>query len=316
MGLFIININTMKQTPFQQDNLIIILISIYCFVDDFHSLILTRLQPALKQPTQKHPPAKTYNLTVTELVTLALFFQFTGHQSWKDFYKYIKTHYRQDFPELPDYGNFVTSMNALSPYAVILLNAFCSFFRQQTPALAAKFADSTKLEVCNIKREFSHQVMKEFASKSKSTMGWFYGFKLHIICNELMQILDCRITTAIVDDRRGLMLIWNYIFGLIVADAGYLGGDFQVQARVAGKDLLTGVRANMKKLMTKTQHELLKLRSVVESVFSVLKLRMGMQSTLPRSPLGYFARYMWCLAAYQLKQYFMAVPLTPVGLLA
>lgn len=304
------------KTPFQQDNLIILLIAIYCFVDDFHNLILTELRLALKRPDQSHPPAKTYNLPVTELAALALFKQFTGHQSWKDFYKYIKTHYRQDFPNLPSYRNFVAAMNALSPYAVILLNAFCAFFRQQTPDLAAKFADSTKLEACGIKREFSHQVMKEFASKSKSTMGWFYGFKLHIICNELMQILDCRITTAIIDDRKGLAMMWNYIFGLIVADAGYLGKDLQDQARLLGKDLLTGVRANMKKLMTKTQHELLKLRQVVESVFSVLKLRMGMQSSLPRSPLGYFARYVWCLAAYQLKQYFMAVSLTPNKLLA
>ena len=306
----------MKQTPFQQDNLIILLISIYCFVDDFHNLILTELRPALKRPDQSHPPVKTYNLIVTELVSLALFKQFTGHQSWKDFYKYIKTHYRQDFPNLPSYRNFVTSMNALSPYAVILLDAFCAFFRQRTPDLAAKFADSTKLEVCHIKREFSHRVMKEFASKSKSTMGWFYGFKLHVICNELMQILDCRITTAVIDDRKGLAMMWNYIFGLIVADAGYLGKDFQYQAKVLGKDLLTGVKANMKKLMTKTQHELLKLRSVVESVFSVLKLRMGIQSSLPRSPLGYFARYVWCLAAYQLKQYFMVVSVTPKELLA
>ena len=306
----------MKQTPFQQDDLTMLFITIYCFVDDFHELILTELRPALKRPDQHHPPVKTHNLTVTELVSLALFKQFTGHQSWKDFYKYIKTHYQQDFPNLPSYRNFVGAMNALSPYAVILLGAFCAVFRKHTPNVAAKFADSTKLEVCSIKREFSHQVMKGLASKSKSTMGWFYGFKLHIICNELMQILDCRITTAVVDDRRGLMLMWNYIFGLIVADAGYLGQDFQTQAKVLGKDLLTGVRANMKKLMTKTQHELLKQRQVVESVFSVLKLRMGMQCTLPRSPLGYFARYLWCLAAYQLKQYFMAVFLAPRALLA
>lgn len=294
-------------TPFQQDDLTILLIAIFCFVDDFHEHILTLLRPALIRPHQQHPPLKRRNLSTTELVSLALFFQFTGHRSWRDFYKYIKTHYRQDFPDLPSYRNFVAAMNALSPYAVILLQAFCALFRQTTPATAAKFADSTNLPVCSIKREFSHQVMKLFATKSKTTMGWFYGLRLHVLCNELMQILECRITTATVGERAALESMWNYIFGLIVADAGYLGQEFQTRARSLGKQLLTGARANMKKLLTKKQHELLQLRQVIETIFSVLKTRLGLGSTLPRSPLGHFARYVWCLAAYQLKQYFTAV---------
>lgn len=299
----------MKQTPFQQDDFIILLIAIYCFVDDFHRQVLATLRPALKRPNQQHPPYKTYNLPVTELVALALFFHFTGQRDWKSYYRYLKTHYRQDFPDIPSYGNFVSAMNALSPYALILLSAFCSFFRAETGTQHPKLADSSKLAVCGGKREFSHQVMQEFARKSKTSMGWFYGMRLHVVCNQLMEILECRITPGNVDDREGLAMMWNYIFGLIIADAGYLGKDFQNKAASLGKDMFTGVRANMKKLMTKTQHELLKLRQVVETVFSVLKTRMGMETTLPRSPLGYFARYVWCLAAYQLKKYFEHVSL-------
>lgn len=304
------------QTSFQQDDLIILFIGIYCFVDDFNKNILTMLYPALVRPSQNCPPTKTHNLTVTELVSLALFFQFTGHRSWKAFYKYISTHYQQDFPELPNYNNFVASMNVLSPYAVILLNAFCSFFRRTTGRNAPKLADSSKLPVCHIKREFSHKVMRQLATKSKTTMGWFYGMRLHVVCNELMEILTCQITTANVDDRKGLEMMWNYIFGLIIADAGYLSKELTEKARTLGKNLLTGVRANMKKLMTKTQHTLLKIRQVVETVFSVLKFRMGMDTTLPRSTLGYFARYVWCLAAYQLKKYFEHVFTADIALLA
>lgn len=316
MGLFIFNINIMKQTPFQQDDLTILLIAIYSFIDDFHRLVLAELRPALKRPDQHHPPSRTFTLTITELAALALFFQFTGHRAWKDFYKYIKTHYQQDFPHLPSYKSFVTAMNLLSPYAVLLLGAFCSFFRQHTPINHPKFADSSKLSVCSIKREFSHKVMKTLASKSKTSMGWFYGMRLHIICNQLMEILDCRITTGSVDDRKGLEMMWNYVFGLIVADAGYLGKELQAKANSLGKELLTGVRSNMKKLMTKTQHQLLKMRQVVETVFSVLKTRMGLESTLPRSPLGHFARYVWCLTAYQLKKYCEHVSLENPALLA
>jgi hypothetical protein len=104
-------------------------------------------------------------------------------------------------------------------------------------------------------------------------------------------------------DREGLEMMWNHIFGLIVADAGYLGKEFSGRAAKLGKRLLTGVRKNMKKLMTAAQHELLKMRQIEETVWSVLKHRLGMENTLPRSGLGHFAHYIWCLTAYQLKRY-------------
>lgn len=296
----------MKQTPLQQDDLTILLISIYCFVEDFHTTVLRTIRFALTRPSQNRPPLPTRKLTVTELVSLALFKQFTGHKHWKAFYRYIKTHYDQDFPDLPCYENFVAAMNAMSPYAVILLKAFCAFFRTSTATKQLKIADSTKLAVCHIKREFSHQVCKELATKSKSTMGWFYGFKLHVVCNQLMQILECRIFTATVDDRVALERMWNYIFGLIVADAGYPGKTRAERARAQGKILFTAVKANMKKLMTSWQHDLLKARQIIETVFSVLKLRLGIETSLPRSPLGYFAHYAWCLAAYQLNMFWKA----------
>ena len=134
-------------------------------------------------------------------------------------------------------------------------------------------------------------------------MGWFYGFKLHIICNELMQILNLKITAGNVDDRKGLAMIWNDIFGMIIADAGYIGKDWQAKAFSLNKCLLTGVKANMKKLMTETEEYMLHLRQRVECVFSVLKLRFGMENTLPRSPLGYLAHYIWSITAYQFKKF-------------
>lgn len=303
-------------TPFQQDDLTILLISIYCFVEEFHHTILRSIHFALERPRQQRPPLKTRNLSVTELVSLALFKQFTGHKTWKSFYRYIKTHYAQDFPELPRYNHFVEAMNVLSPYALILLSAFCSFFRRHTRTEQLKIADSTKLAVCSIKREFSHKVCKDLARKSKSTMGWFYGFKLHVVCNQLMQILDCRILTATVDDRAALELMWCHIFGLIVADAGYLGKNRAEKARTQGKILFTAVKANMKKLMTNWQHDLLKARQIIETVFSVLKLRLGIETSLPRSPLGYFAHYVWCLAAYQLNMFWKATAAASVPFLA
>lgn len=80
------------------------------------------------------------------------------------------------------------------------------------------------------------------ATKSKSTMGWYYGFKGEdLIVDKEGQILAWRITTATVDDQ-GLSLVWSELTGMIVADAGYLGSNWQEAAKDLGLRLLTGVR--------------------------------------------------------------------------
>ena len=284
----------------------------YCFVDDFLKGILANIRYTLTRPNNNHPPTKKHNLSLAELISLAIFRFFTGHKNWKDFYQHTKTYHQKDFPKLPAYQNFLDSINKLSSFAQLMLNGFMNIFQKLTGESKLKFADSTKLKVCEIKREFSHKVCFGIASKSKSTMGWFYGFRLHIICNELMQLLKIKITTGAFGERKGLEMMWNDIFGMIVADAGYLGKDFQKKARSLNKHLFTAMKANMKKLMTEIEWHLLKMRQCVETVFSVLKLRMGIETTLPRSPLGYKAHYLWCLTTYQLKKFFEWVFVKPL----
>jgi transposase len=287
----------------QLSNLKTILLTIYCFIDDFFKGIVNSIQYALQRPERTRPPTPKRNVGVAELVSLALFRFFTGHHNWKDFYYHIKTYHHRDFPRMPAYQNFIVAMNQLSCVALLLLHGFMTFFKSITSTNDPKFTDSTKLKACEIKREFSNKVAQHIAKKAKSSMGWFYGFKLHIICNELMHILNFRITAGNVDDRTGLEMMWNDIFGMIVADAGYLGKNWHGKAHALGKQLLAGVRANMQKIMTETQHQLLKMRQCVETVFSVLKLRFGIESTLARSELGFFAHYIWSITAYQFKKF-------------
>lgn len=217
------------------NDLNLILIMIYCFVDDFLKGIVNNIKYALARPGKNRPPIKKRNLSLAELASLAIFRFFAGHGNWKDFHQRIKTYHKQDFSNLPNYQNFPEAINKLSFLATVMLQGFMNIFNRMTGKNGLKFTDSTKLKICEIKREFSHKVCFGLASKSKSSMGWFYGFKLHIIRNELLQIL--------------------------------------------------------------------KLRQLVETVYSILKLRMGLETTLPRSPLGYFAHYIWCITAYQLKKF-------------
>lgn len=285
----------------------IILIIIYCFVDDFLKQIVNKIAYALERPGKNNPPIKKHKCSLAELISLAIFRFFTGHDNWKRFYKFVKNYHAKDFPDMPSYKNFITAVNSLSFFASLILNFLMKFFKKISGIKSLKFVDATRLKVCENKREFSHKVCFGIAKKGKSSMGWFYGFKLHIICNQLMQILDFTITSGNIDDRKGLEMIWNDILGMIIADAGYVGKNWQDKAINLGKFLFTAVKANMKKIMTSTEHSLLKMRQYVETVFSVLKMRMGLETSLPRSPLGHMAHYLWCLTAYQLDQYFKII---------
>lgn len=286
-----------------------ILQTIYVFVDDFLKQVVREMDVVLEKPkiSNRRPPQKQGNLSLAEIVSLGIFRFYVGSTNWKDFYRHIQTYHRQDFKKLPSYENFVSGINRTGPLAYLMCRALAYTFRENMVENEPKFADSSMLKVCGIKREFSHKVCEGLAAKGKSTMGWFFGFKLHIVCNRLMQILAVKVTPGNLDDRKGLSRTWAHIFGLIVADAGYVGKDFAHFAQSLGKRLFTGVKANMKKLMSLYQHHLLKLRQCVETVFSVLKSRFNMEITLPRSPKGYFSHYSWCLAAYQLKQFFKPV---------
>lgn len=286
----------------QHSNLETILLTIYCFVDDMIHAIFKSIRPLLSRPDQGTPPTKKHNLSIPELVTLAIFRFFTGHRNWKDFYRHLATYHHQDFPSLPTYQNFLSGINGLSGFAAFLLQEFIRLFRLRTPDDTIKFVDSTKLKVCEIFRSLSHKVARGFASKSKTHTGWFYGFRLHIVINPWLEILGVRITTATEDERRALASMWDDFLGMIVADAGYVGKDWAAKARAGGKILFAAVRANMKKLMTEAQHRLFKERQKVEIVFSTLKLRFGIETSLPRSVFGYFAHYLFALTAYQLKR--------------
>ncbi len=205
------------------NDLNLILIMVYCFVDDFLKGIVGSIKYDLDRPGKNCPPLKKHNLSLAELASLAIFRFFTGHRNWKDFYRHIKTYHERDFPNLPSYQNFLEAINKLS--------------------------------------------------------------------------------LGTGDERKVLEEMWNNIFGMIIADAGYVSKKLEKKAFDSGKIFLSGVRANMKKIMTETEHQLLKPRQLVETVYSVLKLRMGLETTLPRSPLGYFAHYIWCITAYQLKKF-------------
>ena len=97
-------------------------------------------------------------------------------------------------------------------------------------------------------------------------MGWFYGFKLHLIINEQGEILSFCLTSGNVDDRNEAVVdaLTKEIFGKLFADRGYISQELFEKLLKKDITLVTRARKNMKnKLMNLYDRLMLRKRTVI-----------------------------------------------------
>lgn len=63
----------------------------------------------------------------------------------------------------------------------LLLQWFC----KQAKMTGIAYIDTSTIAVCHKKRISKNKVFDGLAEISKSTYGWFFGFKLHLVINEI-----------------------------------------------------------------------------------------------------------------------------------
>ena len=107
------------------------------------------------------------------------------------------------------------------------------------------FVDSTPARVCKNKRIYNHKVFEGIAARGKSTMGYFFSFKLHLIINDMGEILNFVITPGNIDDRVPLKdgNFLKKIYGKMFADRGYIGQKLFEELFINGIKLITGLMA-------------------------------------------------------------------------
>ena len=165
------------------------------------------------------------------------------------------------------------------------------------------FVDSTRLRVCDTKRISSHRVFAGVAERSKTSMGWFYGFKLHLVINHTGDLLDVALTPGNIDDRKPLGTFAERLHGSLYADRGYISKDIREALREQGVNLVYKVRKNMKPLKVSVSDEvLLKKRTLVESVIRELKTQMQVEHSRHRSLENFQVNVFSALIAYQLLE--------------
>jgi hypothetical protein len=161
------------------------------------------------------------------------------------------------------------------------------------------YVDSTPIQVCKPKRMSRHKVFSGVAKKGKSTIGWFFGFKLHLVINERGGLLGVKCTPANVDDRTPVPDMVKNIFGKLYGDKGYISQKLTQQLLEQGIQLITGIKKNMKnKMMLLVDKILLRKRSIIETVNDQLKNISQIEHSRHRSLCNFMVNMLCGLIAY------------------
>jgi len=242
---------------------------------------------------------KASSLCLSEVMAILIFFHQSNHRNFKNYYIGLVCGYMHDaFPGLVSYNRFVELMRDA---ALPLLVFMWTTRRGQATGIA--FVDSTPLKACHIKRERSHRTFKEEAAKSKTSTGWFYGFKLHLIINDKGELLAFHVTPGNTDDRVPVEQMAEGLFGKLFGDKGYISQKLFERLLEKGVQLVTKIRKNMKnKLMPFVDKVLLRKRAIIETVNDQLKNISQIEHTRHRSITGFICNLLAGLIAYTYRE--------------
>lgn len=270
---------------------------IFCTVDNFCNALPKDFEKTLGTGNATKIRLRQGKLSLSEMMTILILFQNSGYRNFKTYYvDYVCRHLHSEFPNLISYPRFVYLM----PRALVALTLLMLKMCGETNGIA--FADSTTLTVCHNKRINRNRVFGDFAKRSKSTMGWFFGFKLHLVINDCGEILAFRLTQGNVDDRKLLPKMVKGLWGKLFGDKGYLSVELREKLAEMGITLITSVKKNMKnKLMPLWDKIMLRKRFLIETVNDQLKNQMQIEHTRHRSPTNFMVNLMSGLLAYAFK---------------
>jgi DDE family transposase len=269
-------------------------LELFCAVDDFcQTFEPIWHQHCIASGTKQRHRAR--QLTTSEIMTILILFHQSHYRTFKAFYtEHVAIELRADFPGLVSYTRFVEFF----PCVVVPLCAYLhSCFGACT---GVSFIDSTPLAVCHNRRIRQHRVFRGLAARGKNSVGWFYGFKLHLLFNDCGELLNLTLTPGNVDDRKPVPLLIQRLFGKLFGDKGYLSQPlFEQLLSSLGVQLITPRRSNMKPKLLRWDDKLrLRKRAIVETIIDQLKNISQIEHTRHRSPLNFFVNVLCGLIAY------------------
>lgn len=267
---------------------------LFCAVDDFCQTFEPRWQEQLlSHGLQKRH--RTRQLCLSEIMTIVIAFHQQRYRTFKDYYtQHVCLYWRPAFPALVSYSRFISWLpSVLLPLCAYLKSCFgrCT---------GISFIDSTSLKVCHNRRIHQHRVFAELAERGKTSVDWFFGFKLHLVVNEHGELLNLRLTPGNTDDRQPVTHLLQALFGKVFADRGYVSQRLARELlQTCGIEFFAKPRRNMKnRLMRLTDKLLARKRSIIETIIDQLKNISQIEHSRHRSAVNFLVNLVCGLIAY------------------
>ena len=267
-------------------------LELFCDVDDF----MIGFTPQMKtfQLAAGKQRQRRGQLYPSEIMTIVIHFHQSHYRTFKAYYtEHVQVHLRCEFPQLVSYQRFVALL------ASVQIPLLAYLHHRYGTCTGISFIDSTSLAVCDPKRIHQHRVFATDAKRGKSSMGWFYGFKLHLAVNDRGELLACCLTPGNVDDRTPVPQMVKDLHGKLFGDRGYISAPLTQLLFEQGLQLITKLRKNMKDiLMLLSDKLLLRKRAIIESIIDQLKNISQIEHSRHRSPINFVVHLVAGLLAY------------------
>ena len=183
------------------------LTEVFCDVDDFCRVFIPEWEKQLITDGTRQRNRHS-RMSMSEFMTIIIVSHRSNHRDFKNYYTGSVTRYwKTRFPTLLSYTRFLEVMpKTLAP--------LCAYFMHiKGELMGIEFVDSTSLKVCHNLPIERHKTFAGIAKRCHGTMGWFYGFKLHVIVNHVGDILAAKLTVSNVDDRKPVPLLAEELSG-------------------------------------------------------------------------------------------------------
>lgn len=268
------------------------LLALFCDVDDFCQML------TIKYPAQllgkRHKPGPQPKLAASEIMTILIYFHMAGYRNFKTYYtQYVQKHLQSEFPNLVSYQRFVEYI----PLTFWSLALHLETRMGQVTGIS--FIDATSLPVCHNRRIPRHKVFDGLAARGKTSMGWFYGFKLHLVVNDQGELLAFYLSPGNLDDRKPVPHLCQHLFGKVFGDKGYISQPLFDQLLEQDVQLITGIRKNMpNRLLPLMDKLLLRKRAIIETINDQLKNMSQVAHTRHRSAKNFLVNVVTGLIAY------------------
>jgi hypothetical protein len=267
------------------------IVPVFCDIDDFCQEFEPWMRARMLTVGQRQ---RKSTMCLSEVMTIVVLFHLLGYRNFKQFYgEYVCVYLVWAFPHLVSYNRFVElQRDALLP--------LCAYLKTRMgQCTGISFLDSTSLAVCHNRRIYSHQVFAEWAKRGKTSVDWFYGFKLHLVVNDEGELLACHLTPGNVDDRAPVPDLVQGLWGKLFADRGYVSQALFETLFDQNIQLFTKLKRNMKnKLMPLLDKILLRKRAIIESIADQLKNISQIEHTRHRCLGNFLGNLVAGLIAY------------------